>query len=215
MFGMDKHFDGHAWCRTKTSNITNDLGLTFRFSSCVGHLRCHNEEFDYLNRPNRATDVNETEWEGCTASPFTADADPPTGSSLVCKVCKTPPYCVDICQANMYYVLGKGYMTRACIHMGHHHHPVSQGFCEESKVEIHDFISREVERTPTATNSAIALAASKEFLAKYFLRTGSDPNKVMDLESMKFVMDMYQHLSTPSIRNTVTSFKRIGRGGDH
>jgi hypothetical protein len=29
MFGMDKRFDGHAWCRTKTSNITNDLGLTF------------------------------------------------------------------------------------------------------------------------------------------------------------------------------------------
>jgi hypothetical protein len=35
----------------------------------------------------------------------------------------------------------------------------------------------------------------------------------MDLESMKFVMDRYQHLNTPSIRNTVISFKRIGRGG--
>jgi hypothetical protein len=46
MFGMDKRFDGHAWCRTKTSNITNDLGLTFRFSSCVGHLRCHNKGCD-------------------------------------------------------------------------------------------------------------------------------------------------------------------------
>jgi hypothetical protein len=97
--------------------------------------------------------------------------------------------------------------------MGHHHHPVLQGVCRESKVKIHDLIGREVERTPTATNSTIALAASKEFLAKYLLRTGSDPNKVMDLESMKFVMDRYQHLSTPSIRNTVTSFKRIGRGG--
>jgi hypothetical protein len=189
MFGMDKRFDGHAWCRTKTSNITNDLGLTFRFSNCVGHLCCHNEACDYLNRPNRSTDFNETEWEGCTASPFTADAELPAGSTLVCKVCKTPPYCLDTCQAKMYYVFGKGDMTRACIHMGLHHHPVSHGVCRESKVEIHDLIGREVERTPTATNSAIALAASKEFLAKYLLRTGSDPNKVMDLESMKFVMD--------------------------
>ena len=39
MFEMDKRFNGHAWCKTKTSNITNDLGLTFRFSCCVGHLR--------------------------------------------------------------------------------------------------------------------------------------------------------------------------------
>jgi hypothetical protein len=168
MFGMDKRFNGHAWCRTKTSNITNDLGLTFRFSSCVGHLRCHNEGCDYLNHPNRATDVNETEWEGCTASPFTADVDPPVGSSLVCKVYKTPPYCVDTSQAKMYYVLGKGYMTRACINMGHHHHTVLQGVCKESKVKIHDLIGREVERTSTATNSTIALAVSQPSLAPLY-----------------------------------------------
>ena len=213
MFGMDKRFDGHAWCRTKTSNISNDLGLTFRSSCCVGHLRCDNMGCDYLNRPNRPTDVNETEWEGCTASPFHIGGDPPPGSSLVCKVCKTPPSCLDSCPAKMYYVLGKGDMTRACIHLGHHHHPVSHGVCRQSKVEIVDLIGREVERTPTATNSAIALAASKEFLAKYLLRSDDDPTKVMDLQSMKFVMDRYQHLSTPTIRNTVTSFKRIARGG--
>ena len=137
----------------------------------MGHLRCDNEGCDYLNRPNRATDVYETEWEGSTTSSFSAGADPPARSSLVCKVCKTPPYCLDICQAKMYYFLDKGDMTRACIHMGHHHHPVLQGVCKESKVEIHDHIGREVERTPTATNSVIALAASKKFLAKYLLRT--------------------------------------------
>ena len=53
MFGMDKRFDGHALCRTKTSNITTDLGLTFQFSCCVAHLRCDNEGCDYLNRPNQ------------------------------------------------------------------------------------------------------------------------------------------------------------------
>ena len=33
---MDKRFDGHAWCRTITSNIHNSQGLTFRKSLCVG-----------------------------------------------------------------------------------------------------------------------------------------------------------------------------------
>ena len=129
MFGMDKRFDDHAWCRTKMSHITNDLGLTFQFSCCVGHLRCNNKGCDYLNCPNRATTVNETKSEGCTASPFFAGVDTPAGSSIVCKVYKTPPFCLDTCQAKMYYAFVKGDMTSACIHMGHHHHPVLQGVC--------------------------------------------------------------------------------------
>ena len=51
--GMDKKYDGHCWCLTKTSNISNDMGLTFRRSSCAGHLRCGNLECDYLKRSNR------------------------------------------------------------------------------------------------------------------------------------------------------------------
>ena len=45
---IDKKYDGHCWCLTKTSNISNDMGLTFRRSSCTGHLRCGNLECDYL-----------------------------------------------------------------------------------------------------------------------------------------------------------------------
>lgn len=212
MLTLDKRFDGHAWCRIKTSNIANDFGLTFCSSCCAGHLCCNNMGCDYLIRSNRPRDVNETEWKGCTASLFSVGAGPPLGTTLVCKVCKTPPSCLPSCYAKMYYVIGKGDMTHACIHIGHHHHPNAHGECRESKVEIHDLIGKEVERTPTATNSAFSLAASKEFLGKYLLRTDDDPNKVMDIESMKFVIETYQHLSIPTIRNTVTSFKRIAQG---
>jgi hypothetical protein len=38
--GMDKQYDGHVWTKTQTTNITNDVGLTFRSSTCVGHLQC-------------------------------------------------------------------------------------------------------------------------------------------------------------------------------
>ena len=36
---MDKMCDGHPWCTTKTINIQNDFELSFRHSSCVGHLQ--------------------------------------------------------------------------------------------------------------------------------------------------------------------------------
>jgi hypothetical protein len=75
---MDKKYDGHYWCLTKTSNICNDMGLTFRRSSCAGHLRCTNLECDFLNQPNREEPYNEKEWEGTTPMPFVPGAlDPP------------------------------------------------------------------------------------------------------------------------------------------
>jgi hypothetical protein len=60
MQGMDKRYDGHVWTKTITTNITNDFGLSFRYSACVGHLRCNNKECEYLNRRSRIFQVNET-----------------------------------------------------------------------------------------------------------------------------------------------------------
>jgi hypothetical protein len=49
--GMDKQYDGHVWTKTQTTNITNDVGLTFRSYTCVGHLQCQNLICDYLHLP--------------------------------------------------------------------------------------------------------------------------------------------------------------------
>src|SRR6202022_2803125 len=46
--GRDKQYDGHVWTKTQTTNITNDVGLAFRSSTCVGHLQCENPSCDYL-----------------------------------------------------------------------------------------------------------------------------------------------------------------------
>ena len=58
--GMDRRYDGHAWYRTITSNIQNDLKLLFCTSSCLGHLRCDNPACDYLQRDHKSSKVNET-----------------------------------------------------------------------------------------------------------------------------------------------------------
>ena len=103
--------------------------------------------------------------------PFVPGAlDPPVLSSLCCKVCKSPPVAIATCDAIIYYVHGGPGMTRACVHMGVHLHPYGHGICRESEKIIIGLIGEQVERTPTATNSSIALAAGKEFLANYLLR---------------------------------------------
>ena len=58
MHGMDKHHDGHAWTKTVTSNIKSDVRLTFRTSTCIGHLRCENQECEYTTRIHCTSLVN-------------------------------------------------------------------------------------------------------------------------------------------------------------
>ena len=38
MEGMDKQYDRHVWTKTQTTNISNDDGLVFCSSNCIGHL---------------------------------------------------------------------------------------------------------------------------------------------------------------------------------
>ena len=53
MQAMDKRYDGHVWTKTMMTSITNDMGLSFWFSSCVGHLQCENKVCAYLTREHR------------------------------------------------------------------------------------------------------------------------------------------------------------------
>jgi hypothetical protein len=55
MVGMDKRHGGHVWTRTSTSHIKSDMGLTFRSASYVGHLRCDNQDCEYLSRVHRTS----------------------------------------------------------------------------------------------------------------------------------------------------------------
>ena len=138
--GIDRRYDEHAWSRTVTSNIRNDLNLTFRTSSCLGHLRCDNADCEYLNRDQRTTPVKETEWDGISKKLFAVEDKPPGGSTVVCKSCNTPPTCIALCPAKIYYVIACPQMTRACVHLGSHDHPVKTGayrdFIDQTEILI-------------------------------------------------------------------------------
>jgi hypothetical protein len=209
MVGMDKRHDGHAWTKTITSYIKNDMGLMFCTSSCVGHLRCNNKDCEYLSHVHCINPLNETEWDGSTPIPFLVGGQPPSASSILCKICKTPPSCIATCGARIYYVFGRDDMTRACIHLGVHEHPVKDGEYQDFKEWTRTLLGEQVERTPHATNSTIVMEATKELLRELLLAPQGVPAKTMTFEELVPVLDKYKYMTSPSVKNIVTTFRYL------
>lgn len=211
MDGMSKQYDGHTWCKTITTNIKNEFGLTYRRSSCTGHLECPNQSCDYICRNNGK--VNCTEWSGVALIPFSIGGGPSEKSTLACKVCQTPPICLALCDARIYHVSSNDNdVTRAAIHLGCHNHPVSQGTCQDSMDIMYDCVAKEVQKTPNAKNSAIIMAASKNYLADALIRPTPGGSNLQGA-SMDVVMDQFETLTSPNLRNFVSGTKRFFRQG--
>jgi hypothetical protein len=60
--------------------------------------------------------------------------------------------CVATCAARIYYVYGVANMTRACLYLGNHEHPMKVGEDQEIKERTRKLIEEQVEKTPKATN---------------------------------------------------------------
>jgi hypothetical protein len=213
MHGMDKRHDGHAWTKSVTSNIKSDVRLTFRKSTCIGHLRCENRECEYTTHIHRTSEVNEREWDGFTVSAIPIGQPAPAESTLVCKICKVLPICVATCTARVYYVYGDATMTRAYLHLGIHDHPVKVGEDQEIKERTRQLIQEQVEKTPKATNSAIVMEASKELVGDLLIDPEGAQVRKFDLEELVPVLEKCKYMSSPSIKNDVTAFKFIRRFG--
>ena len=211
MDGMSKQFDGHTWCKTMTTNIKNEYSLTYRKSTCTGHLECPNKNCDYICR--NSGKVNKTEWSGVALIPFPIGGGPTEKSTLACKVCQSPPICLALCSARIYHVSSSdSEVTRAAIHLGRHSHPVSQGTCQDSMDIVYDCVAKEVQKTPNAKNSAIIMAASKQYLADALIRPTPGGSHLRGA-SLDAVMDQFETLTSPNVRNFVSGTKRFFRQG--
>jgi hypothetical protein len=186
------------------------MGLTFYTASCVGHLHCDNQDCEYLSRVHRTSLVNEMEWDGFTTTLFQVKCQPSSQSSIICKMCKTPPACVATYEARLYYVFGRDHMTRACVHLGVHEHPVKNGEYQDFKDRSRTLLGKQVERTPHATNSSIVMEATKELVGELLLRLKGAPAKTFTFEELVSVLDKSKYISSPSIKNDVTSFSIYG-----
>jgi hypothetical protein len=213
MDSMDKMCDGHHWCTTKTMNIRNDFRLSFRRSTCAGHLQCHNNYYDYMNHNGGLR--NNTEWAGSTPLPFAVDVVPSTRSTVECKVCRFTPVCIALCHARIIYIHSTSVgMSRACTHLGVHDHPVANGTCRESLDMVYQCVANEVLKTPTTKNSAILMAASKQFLADYLLKSLANvEGHHLVGSSLEVVMDKFSTLASSNYRNFVSGSKHFLRSG--
>jgi hypothetical protein len=70
MVGMDKRHNRHAWIKTVTLYVKNDMNLMFRISSCMGHVYYGNPDCKYLCCIHYILPVNKTERNGYTLIPF-------------------------------------------------------------------------------------------------------------------------------------------------
>jgi hypothetical protein len=104
-------------------------------------------------------------------------------------------------------------MSRACIHLGMYNHPVPDGVYRETLYTISGLISQEVSKTPNAKNSAIAMATSKEFLDKYLIHTSPGPKKMLQGQELEDVLNKFEHLSSPNLRNTISLYRSSSKRG--
>jgi hypothetical protein len=104
-------------------------------------------------------------------------------------------------------------MTRACVHLGVHEHPVKNGEYQDFKDHSCTLLAEQVERTLHATNSSIVMEATKELMGELLLRPEGAPAKTFTFEELVPVLDKCKYMSSPSIKNDVTSFRYIQRYG--
>jgi hypothetical protein len=98
-------------------------------------------------------------------------------------------------------------MTRACLHLGVHEHPMKNGEYQDFKDRSRTLL--EVERTPNATNSSILMEATKELVEELLLRPEGAPAKTFTFEELVPILDKCRYMSSPNIKNDVTSFIQV------
>jgi hypothetical protein len=96
---MDKKHDEHPCCAVKTTNLKNDYGLVFRWTTCVNLLCCILNNFLGLMRDGVVT--NEIHWEGAMENPFQIGDVTPMHLTIIYRYCKNPSSYMPNCDARI------------------------------------------------------------------------------------------------------------------
>jgi seryl-tRNA synthetase len=84
---------------------------------------------------------------------------------------------------------------------------------QEIKERMRKLIKEQVEKTPKITNSAIVIEATKELVGELLIDPEGAPVRKYDLEELVPILEKYKYMSSPSIKNDVTTFRYIRRFG--
>jgi len=106
----------------------------------------------------------------------------------------------------------KDNLTQATIHLGLHDHSMAESCLKEVCKQVKSSVEKEVSRTLGATMLVITLPKSKTFLLEHLLNEdGHGLVEVLKGDKLRQVMDKFLALSSPNVRNLVTSFKHRPR----
>jgi hypothetical protein len=100
-------------------------------------------------------------------------------------------------------------MMRACVHLGSHDHLVKSGDHRDFIDMTDNLIGDQVKRTPSATRFAIVFETAKEVLGPLLLAKEGDPQKILELDELQGIFNRCKHLTSPNIRNAVTTFRTM------
>lgn len=90
------------------------------------------------------------------------DVAPKKIKNLECKIYRSTLVCTALCHAHIVYVHSTyPRMSKACIHIGIHEHPKSNGTCHESIDMTYQYVANEVMKTSIAKNTVIIMGVSK------------------------------------------------------
>ena len=212
--GMDRKRDDHVWTETATTNISDPNGiLTFKYVKCMGHLHCLNPNYRCVCETG---DCNELYWSSSSPDILTPGSNlKGVGKcKLVCKYCKATLFCLAVCHCKLFYAVSKDpNMSRACIHIGTHKHPVAKGDCQDAMDHIREEIKTQVAKTPSAKASAIGIAVGKELLMKGLINKDGD-GKVLSKLELNCILEKWAALSSSTVENLIYDAKvSLGGGG--
>lgn len=97
------------------------------------------------------------------------------------------------------------------MHLGSHNHPLKIGDYCDSNEKTSSLISKQVERTLTATNSSIILDATKELVGLHLLAREGKEQKTLEFTDFLPSFDRCEQLTSPNVCNFVSSFKYLQR----
>ena len=139
----------------------------------------------------------------------------PTRSTIECKVCRSKLVYIALYHARIIYIHSRVVgMSRVCIHLGVHDHPITNDTCHELLDMSYQCVVNEVLKIPTTKSLVIIMAASKQILANYLLKSpdSGESHHLVD-SSLEVVMDKFNTLASPNYRNFVSRSKHFSRNG--
>ena len=108
--------------------------------------------------------------------------------------------CITLCHARIIYIHSTSVvMSRSCTHLGIYDHPLANDTYCEALDMTYQCVENEVLKTLTSKNSTIVMAASKQCLADYLLKSPANgQNHHLVGSSLEVVIDKFSTHASPN-----------------